>query len=100
MSESKNSTFMNKYFTRIIAPVLLVFPMTIVGANYEVSSPDGKTVVTISDDGNSPSYSVKYDGKDFILKSPLGLTTNIGDYTAGLNIIKAGNVEHVSRKAM
>ena len=87
---------MNKYFTRIIAPVLLVFPMTIVGANYEVSSPDGKTVVTISDDGNSPSYSVKYDGKDFILKSPLGLTTNIGDYTAGLNIIKAGNVEHVS----
>ena len=47
MSESKNSTFMNKYFTRIIAPVLLVFPMTIVGANYEVSGPDGKPVVII-----------------------------------------------------
>ncbi len=56
--------------------------------SYEVKSPDGKTVVTVSDEGLMPTYSVKYDGKDFLLPSPLGLVTNIGDFTAGLNIGK------------
>ncbi|MDE5841269.1 MAG: glycoside hydrolase family 97 N-terminal domain-containing protein, partial [Muribaculaceae bacterium] len=57
-------------------------------SSYEVKSPDGRTVVTVSDEGLMPTYSVKYDGKDFILPSPLGLVTNIGDFTAGMNIGK------------
>ncbi|MDE6379247.1 MAG: glycoside hydrolase family 97 N-terminal domain-containing protein, partial [Muribaculaceae bacterium] len=56
--------------------------------SYEVKSPDGKTVVTVSDEGLMPTYSVKYNGTDFLLDSPLGLRTNIGDFTAGLNIGK------------
>ncbi|WP_367617989.1 hypothetical protein, partial [uncultured Muribaculum sp.] len=31
-------------------------------------------------------YSVDYDGKRFIQDSPLGMKTNIGDYTDGLSI--------------
>lgn len=56
--------------------------------SYEVKSPDSKTVVTVSDEGLMPTYSVKYNGVDFLLPSPLGLVTNIGDFTSGLNIGK------------
>lgn len=56
------------------------------GTSYDISSPDGRTVVTVSDTNGKPTYSVKYDGKDFILPSPLGLKTNIGDYTCDLKM--------------
>ena len=61
--------------------------------SYDVKSPDGKTVVTVSDEGLMPTYSIKYDGKDFLLPSPLGLVTNIGDFTSGLNIGKVRTAE-------
>lgn len=68
---------------------------TISAESYDVKSPDGKTVVTVSDEGLIPTYSIKYDGKDFLLPSPLGLVTNIGDFTSGLNI---GKVRPSQRK--
>lgn len=52
----------------------------------EVVSPDGKTAVTVCDDGGKLSYTVKYDGKEMLKPSPLGLRTDIGDYTQGLKI--------------
>lgn len=63
---------------------------------YKLSSPDGKTVVTVSDNGMNITYSVAYDGKEFLLSSPLGLMTNIGDYTTGLDITAASGVKEVS----
>ncbi|MDE6197708.1 MAG: glycoside hydrolase family 97 N-terminal domain-containing protein, partial [Muribaculaceae bacterium] len=59
-----------------------------------VSSPDGKLTVDITCDGGRPAYSVDYAGKPFILTSPLGLYTNIGDFTQGLTM-KAAPVEKV-----
>lgn len=53
-------------------------------AQYQLSSPDSKTVVTVSDDNGMPVYTLTYDGKEFLKSSPLGLKTNIGDYTSGL----------------
>ena len=47
-----------------------------------VSSPDGKIVVAVSDEGGNPSYSVTYNGTPFLLKSPLGVETNLGDFTS------------------
>lgn len=52
--------------------------------NYNVSSPDGKTVVTINDDGGRVSYSVALDGKVLVEPSALGVQTNVGDFTTGL----------------
>ena len=72
---------------QLITPFIAVATILPVFADsYEVKSPDGKTVVTVSDEGLMPTYSVKYNGTDFLLDSPLGLRTNIGDFTAGLNI--------------
>lgn len=55
------------------------------------NSPDGKMVVTVSDEGGKPSYCVSYNGVEFIQNSPLGLKTNIGDFTQGMNL-KDGDV--------
>ncbi len=63
---------------------------------YKVKSPDGKTVVTVTDNGMTLSYSVSYDGKEFLLPSPLGLRTNIGDFTSGLDITSASGVKEIS----
>ena len=47
-------------------------------ATVEISSPDKKLVVAVSDDGGRPSYTVSYDGVVFLEQSPLGLRTNVG----------------------
>ena len=74
---------------QLITPfIAAVTILPVFADSYEVKSPDGKTVMTVSDEGLMPTYSVKYNGTDFLLNSPLGLRTNIGDYTAGLNIGK------------
>lgn len=50
-----------------------------------VSGPDGKLLVSVDVTGDGePVYGVSYDGKPFITSSPLGLVTNIGDFSRGL----------------
>ena len=53
-------------------------------ADNQVTSPDGKIVVTISTDEGRPHYQVAYQGQEMVKTSALGLVTNIGDYTQGL----------------
>ena len=55
--------------------------------NKVVSSPDGKLVVTISCEDGQASYAVKYDGKEVLKPSALGLKTNLGDFTKGLKML-------------
>lgn len=50
----------------------------------DVKSPDGKLVVTISDDGGKATYSVKYNDRTMLEQSALGLKANIGDFSSGL----------------
>lgn len=52
----------------------------------KVSSPDGKTIVTISDNGGTPSYSVTHNNVIFLNNSPLGLVTNIGDFSKEMTL--------------
>jgi len=54
-----------------------------------ISSPDGKLVVTVSLDNGKPAYSLSLNGKTFLEKSPLGLKTNVGDFTEGLALVDA-----------
>ena len=51
------------------------------------SSPDGKIVVVVSDTDGTPDYTVTYDGNAFILSSPLGLNTSLGDFTSGMTLL-------------
>lgn len=67
--------------------LLLIIIVVINAANVQVSSPDGKLVVTITDTNNTPTYSVTYDGKTFLEPSPLGLKTSVGDFSKGLTLV-------------
>ena len=53
-------------------------------ATHEVKSPDGRLVLTVTDEGGRAYYSVKYDGKQMLGRSQLGLKANIGDFSTGL----------------
>lgn len=65
-------------------------------AGHQIASPDGKLTVDIDTDDGMPVYSVNYDGKAFILPSPLGIMTNEGDFTKGLTLSEATTVAPVN----
>lgn len=58
----------------------------------QLTSLDGRLVVTVSDNQGCPSYQINYDGKAFLQPSALGLNTNVGDYTHGLTMTHASDV--------
>ena len=51
------------------------------------TSPDGKVQVIVNDNSGKPTYSVNYDGVQFILPSPLGLNTSMGEYVSGMTLL-------------
>lgn len=55
-------------------------------SNCVFKSPDGNISVSVSVDGGQPKYSVQLGGKTFVEDSPLGLKTNIGDFTSGMSL--------------
>jgi hypothetical protein len=65
---------------------LCLFSFFKLNAQSIVNSPDGKLKVSVSVSGGMPFYSISYNDKKFLENSPLGLKTNAGDFTAGLNL--------------
>ena len=76
---------MKRFFSILL---LLGVPMLMSAENLIVSSPDGKLKVTLSDNGGKLSYAVMYKEYSIIESSPLGLVTNVGDYTKDAQIAK------------
>ena len=64
---------------------LAMLCLTIVTKAQTVQSPDGniQVVLELKDQGK-PSYRVNYQGREVVTPSVLGLKTNIGDFTQGL----------------
>ena len=62
-----------------------------------VASPNGWLEVAVDNRDGSPSYTVKYTGRDMLLESPLGLTTDYGDFTRDLRMVSV-NEHKVSRR--
>jgi len=58
-----------------------------------VKSPDGKLKVFVSISNGIPVYSISYNEKTFLENSPLGLKTNVGDFTTGLSL-KSGPIQN------
>ena len=54
------------------------------------ASPDGKVIVTVSDEGGSLKYQVSLGDKTFIQESPLGLKLDFEDLTQGLTMTACG----------
>lgn len=65
---------------------LCLFSFLKLNAQSVVKSPDGKLKVSVSISGGMPFYSISYNEKTFLENSPLGLKTNAGDFTTGLNL--------------
>lgn len=71
--------------------IMLTAAMAFVAASakdVKITSPDGKLVVLVTDDGGKASYSVTLDGRQMVTASALGLKTNIGDFSKGLTIVE------------
>ncbi|WP_348800250.1 glycoside hydrolase family 97 protein [Flavobacterium adhaerens] len=71
---------------KIFCTLLFLASFFVIKAQSKISSPDGKLEVSVSVIEGKPVYNVFYNGKLFIEKSPLGMKTNIGDFTSGLTL--------------
>lgn len=52
----------------------------------EIAGPDGRLVVNVEVRDGHPVYSLTYDGKTLLSQSPLGLTTDAGDFSSALTM--------------
>ncbi|WP_319501374.1 glycoside hydrolase family 97 catalytic domain-containing protein [uncultured Draconibacterium sp.] len=70
--------------------ILAIFFVLIIGPvsaqQNQITSPDGKLVVSVKINNGVPVYSVVLNSKIFIDESPLGMETNIGDFTQELTL--------------
>lgn len=76
---------MMKFF---IVMAMLLASSVASAENKQITSPDGKLVVTVADMDGRPSYSVSYDNVLFLKPSPLGMIANIGDFSSGMSLEK------------
>ena len=72
---------------KIFLSLLLGTPLLLSAENLSVNSPDGNLKVTLSDNDGKLSYTVNYKEHSIIESSPLGLITNIGDYTKDAKLV-------------
>lgn len=80
----------------LLTLVLLLIALMAGAAEKKVSSPDGRLNVSVDIDGSGhPTYRVDYDNKAFMLASPLGVNTNMGDFTQGL-MLKTSKEQRVT----
>ncbi|MBR2034905.1 MAG: glycoside hydrolase family 97 N-terminal domain-containing protein [Prevotella sp.] len=77
---------MKKYFMTAAALFACIAAMA---DTKTVSSPDGKLIVTIDSEDGKAFYSVKYNDKQMVERSALGLKANIADFSSGLTLRKA-----------
>jgi len=75
----------------ILSVLFFLIVGQIVAQQNQVTSPDGKLLVSVDMNNGVPVYSVSLNGKSFIEASPLGMETNIGDFTQELTL--AENIE-------
>lgn len=81
---------------KLLTLVSLFMALTAGAAEQKVSSPDGRLNVFVDTDaGGRPTYRVDYDNSPVLLTSPLGVNTNIGDFTQGL-ALKSSKDRHVT----
>ena len=57
---------------------------TLLSSAQTITSPDKKLQVKLSENSGTISYSVNYNGKEFLISSPLGMITDVGDFSKNL----------------
>ena len=66
--------------------ILLFATSLLTAANHQLTSPDGSLQVKIEVNNGTPSYSVSFNNIVLLHPSPLGLQTNVGDFTSDLSL--------------
>lgn len=85
---------MNRILILLWMGLLSVVPANAI--EKQLCSPDGKLVVAVADTDGKPSYSVSYDETAFLLPSPLGVETNVGDYTQQLELTEVSPLSSIN----
>ena len=80
--------------------LLLMAALPLAATEKTLTSPNGKLVVSVSDEGGKATYQVAYDGKQMLGTSSLGLKTNIGDFTEGLTMTVKHDEEFTNKYTM
>ena len=62
----------------------------------KVNSPDGRLIVSVSDEGGRAAYEVSYDGATVLEKSSLGFMADCGNFTEGLAIKSVRRIRTMS----
>ena len=70
----------------LLALLATVGMLQTAGAAERLTSPKGDIVVVVDVQNGKPTYEVSLGGVQFLKPSPLGLVTNIGDFTEGLTL--------------
>ncbi|MBQ3689550.1 MAG: glycoside hydrolase family 97 protein [Bacteroidales bacterium] len=66
---------------------VLFLALYVKAGEIKITSPDGKITVIVENDNGKPSYKVLLENKIFIKNSPLGIKTNIGDFSQNLKTL-------------
>lgn len=82
---------------QILYLFVLLVSFAISADNISVKSPDKKVVLNIKVDNGKAYYSIKYDNRDILLPSRLGIKTNVGDWIDNLSLTNS-KVTKESRK--
>ena len=85
---------MKHYSKAILMALAMVVANSATAEEKHLQSPDGRMVVTVSDEGGKPTYTVSRGDVTFLEKSPLGVKLNFIDLTEGLTM-KACDVRDV-----
>lgn len=76
-----------KFMRKTLLLALSLLTMNIAKAEeVKIAGPDGNLQVIINDQEGIPTYSVNYKGKTMVEKSPLGLITNVGDFSKNMTL--------------
>jgi hypothetical protein len=85
---------MVKNYILAIFFILIIGPIT--AQQNQITSPDGKLVVSVEIKNGVPVYSILLNSKIFIEESPLGMETNIGDFTQELTLSESVETSEIN----
>lgn len=75
---------MKKIISTLLASCCLT---SLIAQEVVVKGPDEKLQLVVSaSPAEKPSYSITYNGKTMLEKSPLGMNTNIGEFAKGMKL--------------
>jgi len=80
---------MNQFILKLSFVISVLFLNTLSAQVAEVSSPDGKLKLNVFSEKGNALYSVIFQGKTMLEKSPLGLVTNESDFSKNLKFINS-----------